>query len=42
MSSICVECHTAHVAGDPRLKFLSNTVVLPHCQRCHKEMGRDL
>ncbi len=42
LSSICVECHTAHVAGDPRLKFLNNTVVLPRCQRCHKEMGREL
>ncbi len=41
LSSVCVECHTAHLAGDPRLKFLSNVVVLPHCQRCHKEMGRE-
>jgi len=41
LSSICVECHTAHVVGDARLKFLNNTVVLPHCQRCHKQMGRE-
>ena len=38
----CVECHASHVAGDPRLKFLSNAVVLPRCQRCHKEMGKEL
>ncbi|MBI4588394.1 MAG: hypothetical protein HY725_06115 [Candidatus Rokubacteria bacterium] len=37
----CVQCHTSHVAGDPRIRFLSNTVVLPLCQRCHKEMGKE-
>ena len=37
----CVECHTSHVTGDPRIQFLNNQVVLPHCQRCHKEMGTE-
>ena len=36
-----VECHASHVAGDPRLRFLSNQVVLPLCRRCHKEMGTE-
>lgn len=37
----CVRCHTSHVAGDPRLKFLKNEVVLPLCRRCHKEIGTE-
>ena len=41
LSIACVECHTSHVAGDRRLKFLSNAVVLPRCQQCHKEMGQE-
>lgn len=36
---VCIECHASHVAGDPRLRYLSNEAVLPRCQRCHKEMG---
>lgn len=37
----CVECHAAHVAGDPWLQFVNNRVVLPLCQRCHREMGQE-
>jgi predicted CXXCH cytochrome family protein len=37
----CVDCHTSHVSGDPRFRFLNNDVVLPLCQRCHKEMGKE-
>lgn len=37
----CVECHTSHVAGEPRIGFLNNNVVLPLCQRCHEEMGHE-
>jgi len=36
----CIQCHAAHVAGDPRLQFVNNQAVLPRCQRCHKEMGQ--
>lgn len=37
----CVQCHTSHVTGDPRIKFLKNEVVLPLCRRCHKEIGTE-
>ena len=37
----CIDCHASHVRGDPRLGFLNNHVVLPHCRRCHKEMGTE-
>ncbi len=37
----CVDCHTSHVRGDPRIAFLENAVVLPLCRRCHKEMGTE-
>lgn len=33
----CVECHASHVAGDPRIGFLNNEIVLPLCQKCHRE-----
>ena len=42
LSIPCVECHTSHVVGDPRLRLLNNDVVLPLCRRCHKEMGKEL
>lgn len=37
----CVACHASHVAGDPRIKFLRDEVVLPLCRRCHKGMGTE-
>lgn len=41
LPTTCVECHTSHVAGDPRIGFLNNNVVLPLCRRCHKELGTE-
>jgi len=41
LPTTCVECHTSHITGDPRIKFLKNEIVLPLCRRCHKEMGTE-
>ncbi|HWP35430.1 MAG TPA: hypothetical protein VNM66_07530 [Thermodesulfobacteriota bacterium] len=37
----CVDCHAAHTGGDPRLHFVDDRIVLPHCRRCHERFGQE-
>ncbi len=40
-SVTCISCHGAHRESFPELQFLDrNGVVLPACERCHREAGR--
>jgi hypothetical protein len=35
----CVACHTAHLAGNPKMRHVNDGVVVPQCQRCHPGFG---